>query len=165
MKKLILLVILTGLLAGCDKRYEEGPCLSFIKAENRICGVWKVQGAIAGNLDIPQPGLDTLQLYTFNFNINSSKALFLWLSGPDNTILAECLVRPDERYTTLSFQLLTIEGYETAVEPLLRHFPALAPDQAWEIDRLKRNEMWLSHYGQDGQDQLRFELLYDHQSH
>lgn len=164
MKYFSRLFFIVLLLSGCDKRYEDGPCLSFIKAENRICGVWRVDQADQAGLALLPTALDTLRSFTFDLNINSSKAMFLTLHDKNDSTVAECLVRPNERFTTLSFQLLSVQGYESALAPLFRNYPVLRDEQAWSINKLRRDEMWLSAFIADGEHQLKFQLVYDHQN-
>jgi len=164
MKKLLALIVLACLLSACEKRYEDGPCLSFIKAENRLCGEWNIAEATVQNTLVEGASADTLATYGFSFFMNSSKAYFLSLSDSSGITIAESLVRTNDRLTNLSFSLSPITGYEEAIAPLLRIFPALEPDQTWEISRLRREELWIHTTWQDANHELKFKLLNDFQS-
>lgn len=164
MRKILCLLACLGLLSSCEKRYEEGPCLSFITAENRLCGDWTLHQYLVEENPAEGAFADTMAMYHFVFNMNSSKAIFLSLKQPEGITIAESLVRPDERMTSLSFSLSPITGYVDQAAPLFRLVPALENDQAWEITRLKRKELWMQTRFQNLTYQLKFELAVDYQS-
>ncbi len=52
MKKTIILIVIILLvfLLGCS-RYDDGPCISFRSAKNRVLGTWKVEKLLINDLD------------------------------------------------------------------------------------------------------------------
>ncbi len=140
MKKLAFILLTLLLAPGCDKRYEEGPCLSFVKAENRLCGLWSVSSM---QLNEQERAGDTTELYRFSVFRNLEGSLYIQLTDTAGLVIAESLIRTDERLTELRFALVTIQGYEEDSAPLFRHCPALFGEAVWTILRLKREEMRL----------------------
>ncbi len=140
---ILLLFIVAIIFVACDKRYEDGPCISFVKAENRVSGIWRIHEICVDNQPTANEACDTVEHFRLSFFMNNSKALFLAISDTSEKVFAECLVRYNDRITELSFEPITIEGYEASLAPLDRLIPPLAVDQTWTITRLKKSEMTL----------------------
>jgi hypothetical protein len=160
-----LCVLLVLLFSACDKRYEDGPCVSFFKAENRVCGRWKVGQFLkdqADGLTVAQK--DTLDAYSFSVFRNLDQALFISVIDSSETVVAESLIRHDDRLTQLTFGLASIAGYETVFQVLGRIIPALGAEYTWRINRLKRNEFWMNTTEGGSRSEIRFSLLYDYQN-
>lgn len=164
--KTTIVIMLMGILvlaSACSKRYEEGPCLSFIKPENRISGLWYIgQYLRDGAADESTAFRDTANVFRFSFYRNPERAFFVSLSDTTGNVLAESLIRSDDRYVYLTFGLIAIEDKINLSAPLFRLIPALSHENEWQIVRLKRKEMWMitSHGGQ--LHEIRFELLVDY---
>lgn len=156
-------LLLCLIAASCSKRYEDGPCLSFIKAKNRIAGRWKVEKLlIDGAESTSVTSSDTLAICSFSFFRNTDNAMFVSLIDSSNTVWAESLVRYDERMTRLTFGLTAIVGYETNTMAIFHPLPALSAEQTWKITRLKRKEMWMHSIYSGNDHELRLKLLYDY---
>lgn len=164
MKKVLLVLICLGLLVACDKRYEHGPALSFVKAENRLCGEWQAKEVLINQEAVSRELTDSLRSYLLIFNMNNSKCFVLTLRDTSGTTLAESLVRTDERLTQLTFGLQTLAGFETAAAAFYHAIPAFLEESAWTISRLKRQELWLERQQANRYFELHLDLVTDYQN-
>jgi hypothetical protein len=80
MRKVALILVCACMFVACDKRYEDGPCLSFVKAENRLCGLWYIENMWVNDIEPSAVQMDTLNQFRIAFFMNSSKALFMSVS-------------------------------------------------------------------------------------
>jgi hypothetical protein len=165
-KTRILLALLSLLLvvAACDKRYEDGPAISFVKAKNRLCGLWRIDKVYTGDSEIPGLALDTLKVFDFSIFMNSGGAFFLQIIDTTSTTLAESLIRTDDRLTQLTFYPEPILGYENPFLPLQRNLQAMASENVWTITRLKRDELWMRTLSGSEETTLHFALITDYQN-
>lgn len=162
MKYLSILIILALFFFSCEKRYEDGPCISFVKAENRLCGIWRIQNVVMGEVDASAESMDTLANFHIAFFMNNSKALYVSISDTSETVLAESVVRYNERFTELTFNALAIAGYEGRLLPLYHNCPALAQEHLWTITQLKKAETSLETEGQSVIHRLELRLETDY---
>jgi hypothetical protein len=163
MRRIFILFFLLLSLASCDKRYEDGPCISFISPENRIAGRWKVASLLINGVDqTAVSNNDSLAKCSISFFRDLDNAMFVSLIDSSNLVWAESLVRTDDRMIYLTFGLATIEGYEIAIEPIFHILPALATEKTWKILKLKRTEMWIETEYEGATHELRFKLLFDY---
>lgn len=164
MKRIFILIIFIAVFSGCDKRYEDGPCISFVKAENRICGRWTIDKTVVdGTEKIVEAG-DTLSWFVFSIFRNIENALFISMIDSNETVIAESLIRYDDRITKLTFVLCPITGYENTTASVFRQVPSLNEERIWTINRLLRKEFWINTYYENKEHEIRFTLLYDYQS-
>jgi hypothetical protein len=165
MRRVLLLLLLCSFLASCEKRYEDGPCLSFIKPENRITGRWQLSSFLMDGTEQAPALNDTLPVYDFSFLRNSDNALFVSLIDSGDRVWAESLIRYDDRVIYLTFGLTVVEGYDYYIEKVFQALPALSVENTWQITRLKRKEMWMKTEHAGVIHELRFKLLFDYDNH
>lgn len=161
---LLALLLLMLVVAACDKRYEDGPAVSFVKARNRLCGLWRIDQVYSGDSEIPILAKDSLQGYDFSIFMNSGGAFFLQIIDTTSTTLAESLIRTDDRLTQLTFYPEPILGYENPLLPLQRNLPAMASENVWIITRLKRDELWIRTQSASEETTVHFSLITDYQN-
>lgn len=165
MKQGALLVLILLALSACDKRYEDGPCISFVKAENRLCGRWSLTQVTSDGTDIHSTiQKDTLSAYSISIFRNLDNALFIAVIDTQERILAESLIRYNDRLTELTFGLGVIQGYEASYLPFIRQCPRWEAENTMRITRLKREELWMETVSGSPFVETRFELIYDYQN-
>jgi hypothetical protein len=164
MKRSAILILFFISLLSCEKKYEDGPCISFIKPENRVNGRWKIDDVLVNGEQSPLADNDSLIICSFSFFRNTDNTMFVSLLDSSNIVWAESLVRTDSRMIYLSFNLSTIEGFDEAVKPVFHILPPLANENTWQITRLKRKEMWMRTVYSEVVYELKFQLLFDYEN-
>lgn len=165
MRRWLSLMVIVMLFVSCDKRYEDGPCISFVKAENRLCGLWQISGLFRDGQDIYTAAtVDTLRLYKISIFRNIDRAFFVSVLDVSEMVIAESIIRHDDRMTMLTFDLTNIAGYEAQWESLIRNCPPLGTEHTWTISRLKKEEMWLDVPHENLENRLYLELISDYQN-
>jgi hypothetical protein len=166
MKRILVILLFCSLLAGCDKRYDDGPCLSFVKASNRLCGRWTVDKVlINGEQSYENSGADTLATFSFSISGNNNNAFYISLIDSSDAVFAESLLRVDSRIVNLDFNLEPIIGYEESTAIVYHVIPALEGEHSWIITKLKRKEMWMNTTDGSNTQEIRFSLLYDYDNY
>lgn len=159
MKRYLLIILTFITLLSCNKKYDEGPFISFIKPENRIAGLWEINSISVNDSII---SADTLSEFHFSFFTNNEKILFLQLVDTANIINAECFVYSDENTKYLTFKLSVISGFESGYSVVSSVIPALSEENTWEITRLKRKELSLITIYNNNLVKIEFLLIYDY---
>lgn len=145
MKYRISILILLIAFSACDKRYEDGPCVSFVKAENRLSGEWILKKVLREEQDfVTSSQQHSLETYRFRIFRNLEGAFFFQLADSTGIVLAENLVRTDDRMTELTFQPGIIAGFESEMDDVLEGIPPFQVERTWRICRLKKEELWIS---------------------
>jgi hypothetical protein len=166
MKRVLVILLFCSLLAGCDKRYEDGPCLSLVKASNRLCGRWTVDKVLLNEEQVYEnSGTDTLSTFSFSISGNNNNAFYISLIDTSDAVFAESLLRVDDRIVNLIFDLEPIAGYEESTAAVYHVIPALEGDHSWTITKLKRKEMWMNTMDGSNTQEIRFSLLYDYDNY
>ncbi len=160
---LIFISIVIVSLISCDKKYDDGPCISFVKAEKRIIGRWEVENIIINHEIVTAKYTDKgfgVYNYTFSRNVDNEKFLILENSSNYHVVAQSRYYLNDEN-TEMTFYLKSFQQYYDEVAPLFNFVPALNDECKWVISRLKTKEMWIHTYYQDIYYEIRFKLVYD----
>jgi hypothetical protein len=147
------------LLSACDKRYPEGPCLSFIKADNRIAGKWAItELAVNDSTEHVRAFAD----YTLSFFFNIEHLAFVNLvSNANDSIVAQGNVIINDRRTIMEFEMLRTAGNEAAADSILLRIPPFESKNEWAITRLKRKEMHIASLVGGKEYKISLELISD----
>jgi hypothetical protein len=165
MKNSLLIIIIVALasLVSCDKKYEDGPCISFVKAEKRIIGKWEVDKIVIGEEIVSEKYFDNgFGAYNYTFSRNVENEKFLILENITNYhVVAQSRYYLNDENTEMTFFLKSFQQYYDEVAPLFNFVPALNDECKWTISRLKSKEMWIHTYYQDIYYEIHFKLVYD----
>ena len=165
MKNIKLIIILSFLvaLASCDKKYDDGPCISFISAEKRIIGKWEIEKLIVGQEILTDKyNSKGFNVYNYTFSRNIENEKFLILDNSSNShVVAQSRYYLNDENTEITFYLKSFQQYYDEVTPLFNFVPAFNDECKWTISRLKTKEMWIHTTYQDVYYEVHFKLVYD----
>lgn len=141
------LILFTAI--GCG-RYEDGPCISFRSAENRIIGKWKVEYFEVDGVDITQQWIDNYD-WEFEFYVDepsiTNRVLITGIrfySDSNVVSYANSFWKLSNNEKTLSFDIsnFTFPPSDTlfiGIYPLQTYSSA-----TYIIRKLTKHEIWLS---------------------
>lgn len=160
---LIIVLFSLSLLYSCDKKYEDGPCISFVAAEKRIIGKWEVEKLVIGNEILTDTYISKgFNEYNYTFSRNVENEKFLILENIANShIVAQSRYYLNDENTEMTYYLKSFQQYYDEVTPLFNFVPAFNDECKWTISRLKSKEMWMHTTYQDVYYEVHFMLVYD----
>jgi hypothetical protein len=161
--KLIIILSLLVALVSCDKKYDDGPCISFVAAEKRIIGKWEIEKLIVDKEIITDKyNSKGFNVYNYTFSRNVENEKFLILDNISNShVVAQSRYYLNDEITEITFYLKSFQQYYDEVTPLFNFVPAFNDECTWTINRLKSKEMWINTTYQDVHYEVHFKLVYD----
>jgi hypothetical protein len=161
--KLIIILSLLAALVSCDKKYDDGPCISFVAEQKRIIGKWEIEKLIV-NQEVLTDKYNSkgFNAYNYTFSRNVENEKFLILDNISNSHgVAQSRYYLNDENTERTFYLKSFQQYYDEVTPLFNFVPAFNDECKWTISRLKTKEMWINTTYQDVYYEVHFKLVYD----
>lgn len=158
-----ILILLVFVATACDKRYPEGPCLSFIKADNRIAGKWEISEMAINDSSFTVPAFHNYTLSIF-FNIEHLAFINI-VSNSNDSIVAQGHVIINDRRTVMEISLLRAAGNEAAADSILLRIPPMESKSEWLITKLRQKEMHISTVSGNKEYKLSLDLVSDYDNY